>query len=173
MRKRRRSVRKETDIELNVIPFIDIFSLLAIFLLSTAVFVSVGTHRVQIPFLSNAPVKKEKPQFKLDLSLSVSRTKVELSRNVRSKGKGKSEREFDLTTSGLLKLNRELASVKKMFPKVENVTLYSEDDVTYQNLISVLDSATMLMSENRSLRDDGELEDFSLFPKVVFGSVLH
>jgi biopolymer transport protein ExbD len=49
------------DIELNIMPFIDVFSLLNTFLLLSAVFFSLGMLEVQLPFFSNAPQKDSKP----------------------------------------------------------------------------------------------------------------
>ena len=53
-KKKKRSIPYK-DVELNIMPFIDIFSMLNTFLLFSAVFLSVGVLEVQIPFLSNQP----------------------------------------------------------------------------------------------------------------------
>ena len=60
------------SIELNVMPFIDVFSLLTTFLLFSAVFVQIGILEVQVPFLSNSnPPDNSKPSRDLSIKLDV------------------------------------------------------------------------------------------------------
>ena len=76
-RKRKNKIYDGGDsVELNIMPFIDIFSLLCTFLLFSAVFVAVGIHVVQVPFLSNAASEKgedNKRIMKVKVDVSVNR----------------------------------------------------------------------------------------------------
>ncbi len=71
MRKKRRKKHevKVKSAELNIMPFIDIFSMLNTFLLISAAFINLGIIKVQVPFLSNAPQDKTKPTRTLEINV--------------------------------------------------------------------------------------------------------
>lgn len=76
-RKSRRQSEDFKDIELNIMPFIDIFSLLNTFLLFSAVFLSVGVIEVQVPFLTNAaPDTKQENTRERKINIDVQRDKL-------------------------------------------------------------------------------------------------
>ena len=65
-------------VELNVMPFIDIFSLLCTFLLMSAVFLSIGILEVQVPFLTNAAMSEAKKKEKLKERLQLLKEKLQI-----------------------------------------------------------------------------------------------
>ena len=71
----RRAIREESTPcfrgELNIVPFIDVFSMLNTFLLMTAVFTAIGIIEVQIPFLTSAPPPKEELTRSLDVKVDM------------------------------------------------------------------------------------------------------
>jgi len=77
---RKKKVRKVKyrDIELNIMPFIDVFSLLNTFLLMSAVFLSIGILEVQIPFLTSAPPEKKEDSRSLEIKVDMEKTKIEV-----------------------------------------------------------------------------------------------
>lgn len=78
-RKKKKRKRKEPKAaELNIMPFIDIFSMLNTFLLVSAAFVNIGILEVQVPFLTNAPPDKDKPTRSLDVKVDVDKEKAQL-----------------------------------------------------------------------------------------------
>ena len=77
-KKKKRKAIKYRDIELNIMPFIDVFSLLNTFLLMSAVFIAIGVLEVQIPFLSSAPPDTKDNERTLDISVDVEKEKIEV-----------------------------------------------------------------------------------------------
>ncbi len=76
-KKKRRSTIKYRDIQLNIMPFIDVFSLLNTFLLMSAVFLAVGIIEVQIPFLTTAPPDKKTDEKFCDVKVDMEKDKIE------------------------------------------------------------------------------------------------
>ena len=66
------------DISLNIMPFIDVFSLLNTFLLMSAVFLSVGIIEVQIPFLTSAPPDKKQDDKSCSVKIDMSKETFEV-----------------------------------------------------------------------------------------------
>ena len=54
-KKKKKHEPKAAEAELNIMPFIDIFSMLNVFLLVSATFINIGLIRVQVPFLTGQP----------------------------------------------------------------------------------------------------------------------
>lgn len=149
-------------------PFIDIFSLLNTFLLFTATFVSIGLLRVQVPFLSNA-TPDSKPTRSLDINIDLNRDQVVLRTAYTTAPTNKSSSTFSSSPEGLEALNRALLDLKHSNPKDDKVTLYSDEDVSYNKIIAVLDAIKIDKSVDTS---DGMTDNNTLYPKVVMGSVM-
>lgn len=156
-----------TGVELNIMPFIDIFSLLNTFLLFTATFVSIGLLKVQVPFLSNAEPDKA-PKRSLEINVSVDSSKVDLRTRYSSPPYDPRESSYSTTVSGIDDFHQALLALKQDNPKQELVTLYSEDGVSYKLLVEILDAVKI----DSSQETDEEQDNNTLFPKVVIGSVL-
>ena len=76
-RKKKHHGEVSTDApELNIMPFIDIFSMLNTFLLLSAAFIGLGIIEVQIPFLSNSTEVKEKPTRFYDLKVEFEKERI-------------------------------------------------------------------------------------------------
>ena len=158
----------ETPVELNVMPFIDIFSLLTTFLLFTASFISFGILEVQVPFLSNAAPEeqKEEPKRALSLKIDATKTLVTLSTEWDKPPQDPQTYEFEMSDSGLEKLNTKLIEIKSQNKdQGDKLTLFTDDDINYQELTELLDAIKL---------KDGKVEgDYeSLYDKVVLGSVI-
>lgn len=160
-----------SQVELNVMPFIDIFSLLCTFLLFSAVFVSVGIHTVQVPFISNAPAPKqasnEKPKPQVDIKVDADKTKIKLIVSVNGKEK---HEDFAFDQSGLNELHESLIKVRGKYKDEDKLSLFSDDELTYDDLIRLLDVIRIRNLTGPSEGSNGS--DGSLFPKVVLGSVI-
>ena len=168
-RKRKRTVQDIPDVELNIMPFIDIFSLLNTFLLFTATFVSIGLLRVQVPFLSNATPDNNKPTRSLNINIDVSSDQLVLRTAYSTAPTNKNSTSFATSTDGIAALHRALLDLKHSNPKDDKVTLYSDEDVSYHKLIEVLDAIKLDDTVDTS---DGITDNNTLYPKVVMGSVL-
>jgi biopolymer transport protein ExbD len=189
-RKRKLRSVEYKDVELNIMPFIDVFSILNTFLLFTAVFLSVGILEVQIPFLSSSPPPedpKDAREFKVAIDVDVNQVEVQTSYNMPPEQAQKFP--FPNTKEGLVQLHAKLAQIRKENPNTDKATVYSEDDVIWDSLSQVLD-ATMLRIESDPVfsipkdfakgkendpkfREKAEMEaKVFVYPKVVMGSVM-
>ncbi|MDD9951123.1 MAG: biopolymer transporter ExbD [Zetaproteobacteria bacterium] len=180
MSKKRKSLDpvKDAMVELNVMPFIDIFSLLCTFLLFSAVFVSIGVMEVQVPFLSNAaPPKaeeKKKSTRNLEIKIEVSKKDVKLTSSFTEEPVNENTQAYGLDSSGLTEMHKQLVSLKLDHPDSDSVTLFIDDEVVYDEIVDVLDQIKLRYpsdSPNVSSQNN-EGKDVFLYQKVIFGSVL-
>ncbi|MBI2603114.1 MAG: biopolymer transporter ExbD [Deltaproteobacteria bacterium] len=157
------------SVELNIMPFIDVFSLLCTFLLFSAVFLSVGIHFVQIPFISNAAPSKEEVERQLNVSVDVGKDNIELVTSWSEQPLEKKVLQFPHAEAGIAQLHKSLIDLKQAHPKVDKVDLFLDDEITYDQIIGLLDQIKLRFPEDPRTSD---LEGDVLFPKVVFGSVM-
>src|SRR5689334_1179184 len=115
MKKRKITKIKYRDVELNIMPFIDIFSLLNTFLLMSAVFLSVGVIEVQIPFLSSNPPKDEKDEKPCDVKVDMEKEKIEASAEHCQGVEPK--KTVGIDKGGMLELHRYLVGVRRANPE--------------------------------------------------------
>lgn len=177
-KKKKKSIRYE-EVELNIMPFIDIFSMLNTFLLTSAVFMSIGMVRVQIPFLSNAAPPNEEPERELTVNIDIQKEKIELKTSYSKAPAQEKSWDYPNTEDGVNELHAQLLKIRIDNPKVDKATVFSDEDVRYESLIKVLDSAKYLKEGDPPVpvveRGSAEATDEDptfLFPKVVIGSVL-
>ncbi len=180
-RKRKSSGVEYQDIELNIMPFIDVFSILNIFLLVSASFLSIGVIKVQVPFFTNAPVPPEKAKRSLSINVDIEKTKIELKTSYSQPPINEKIKKFDNNEAGLKDLHTELVSIRNQNPDTDLVTVFSEDDVTYEEITKLLDAIKIRLPSdpafaNKADEDDSEVEKMKLegmlYPKVVMGSVI-
>ncbi len=129
--------RRKANLELNLIPIIDLMSVLITFLLITAVWTQVSMLQIgSSVYGKRSDTEKVKPPpdagivLRLDIKrksyiLTVGKKKYFL-----AKVSGKYDRE------GLAK---KLEGVKKRYPKKTDVALSMSDDLAYHNLINGMD----------------------------------
>jgi biopolymer transport protein ExbD len=161
-----------SSVSLNVMPFVDIFSLLTTFLLFTAVFVSIGVHVVQSPFISNAaPTSEEKSTDEeriLKITMDMSHDALSL-KSEWSLGSAEEKTEkFPRTIDGLKNLRTALSTIKTLSPKTDKVSLFIDNDLTFDDITSVLD----LIKLGRIKGEQAMAPELVLFPKVIFASIL-
>lgn len=155
-------------------PFIDIFSLLCTFLLFSAVFISIGIHTVQVPFLSNAndsSAKDTEVKREMDLSLEISSDVIQLFTVWSRKPINKESYEFDMTDEGIAELHDTLVDIKRENNAGEKIKVFVDDDVSYESITQVLDSIVSLESDDNNLVKNNE-KISKLFPKIILSSVL-
>ncbi len=180
-RTRRKRIHKVQyqEIELNIMPFIDVFSLLNTFLLFSAVFISLGIVQVQVPFLSNAAPPPDSKTRSLSVKVDISKQKVEVSTSYSMPPADNKSWTFENTVAGVAEMHNRLVSIRKDNVDLDLATVYSEDDVNYEELVRVLDSVKLRKKDDPIIRKtsagddlkDRGFDDF-LFPKVVMGSVM-
>lgn len=179
-KKRRRpdSGTGPTAPELNIMPFIDIFSMLNTFLLVSAAFIGLGILEVQIPFLSNSSDVKEPPARSFSIRVDVADAEIKVTSEWSAAPIDKDVKTFKVDDAEITKFHQEMIALRVKAPENDKVTLFAEDSAKYEIVIKALD-AIKTMKENEpkpALPNAEELrkagKDVFLFEKVVIGSVI-
>jgi len=175
--KKRKSI-KYREIELNIMPFIDVFSLLNTFLLMSAVFIAIGVLEVQIPFLSSAPPETKDTERALDITVDVEKERIEVTTVWSLPPLNEEKKEFPLSKSGAAELHKHLVNVKKTYPEYDKVSLFTADDVIWKDVAMVIDAIKtrlpgdpIIVPKNGTDVDKAIAADF-IYPKVIMSSVM-
>jgi biopolymer transport protein TolR len=132
--------KKPVDFEINLIPCIDLFSVLIAFLLMTAVWTEIAKIDVkQKPNMPSEDQPEEKDEKPLNLTVFVKANGYTVTKkSVIVKEIEKKGDEWDSIT-----LSEVLKGVSAEHPENHDVTVKSEDTVPYQQLITVMDTCLM------------------------------
>jgi biopolymer transport protein ExbD len=174
-RAKRRAV-KYRDVELNIMPFIDVFSLLNTFLLMSAVFLAIGVIEVQIPFLTSAPPTKTPPENDCDIKVDMTKDKIEASAE-NCKGVDP-KKEFEVSKAGMSELHKHMVQIRRNNPDHDKLQFFSDDDVIWEDMAAALDSIKLRQPGDPLFQGVGETEQAKaesaefVFPKVVLASVM-
>lgn len=183
-RRRRRKHKKKKkkrgagykDIQLNIMPFIDVFSLLNTFLLMSAVFLSVGMIEVQIPFLTSAPPDKKDEDKSCDPKVDMEKEKIEAT--AANCDGVDPKKEFQVSDAGIAELHKYLVAVRRGNQETDKIQFYTDDEVIWKDMAKVLDAIKLRMTGDPvfTKKEGSEVEkalaaEF-LFPKVVMASVM-
>ena len=177
MKKRKRKALKCEAAGLNIMPFIDVFSMLNTFLLVSASFVSIGILKVQIPFFSNAPVDKSKPARVMDINITVEKEKMDMVTRWSLPPDDETKKEYKNDKEGWGTMHQDLIAMRQHSPDADKVTLFYDDDIRYDNVVSVIDTIKTLKDGDPTLsvKDEktGEMKRSRyLYEKIVMGSVV-
>jgi len=129
--------KKSVDFQLNLVPMIDLLSVLISFLLMSAVWTQIARIEVkQSPNLPSDEPPPEQEEEKLDLNIIIKSTGYSLTK----KG-GQVIREIEKTGDeyDTEALTEELKKVVVDNPDTHEVTVTSEDGIPYQELVIVMD----------------------------------
>ena len=153
-----RRLRRGQGEEMNLVPMIDIFTVLVTFLLMTAVFYRTVVLELNLP-VSQAQATPEPPQ--LNLEIMVRKTKLQ----VADRGSGLLT-EFPNGAQGyeLAKLSEYLQRVKERYPQKLDAAILLEADVPYDTLVQVMDTVRVVEQEQ-----DGRTVQAELFPEISIG----
>lgn len=175
-RKKRRKSFTYQDAELNLMPFIDVFSVLNVFLLTSVAFVAIGVIKVQVPFFTNVE-DNSKPKRSLELKVDLRKDQIFLETNYTLPPVNATKDAFSSNDAGVKALHEKLVQLKQANLEEELVQFFIDDDVIYERVILVLDAI-----KNRNESDpvfvskesDGiEAKNINfVFPKVVMSSVI-
>ncbi len=181
-RKRKRHTLEYKEIDLNIMPFIDIFSMLNTFLLFTAVFLSVGVLEVQIPFLSSSPPPDDPKDSRVfQVNVDVTKELVEVQTSYTRPPEQSQKFPFPNNKEGLKLMHQKLAEVRKANADTDKATVYSEDDVNWESLSAVLDGIMLRVegdpvfppAKDAKNKEKAEIDAKTfLYPKIVMGSVM-
>ncbi len=176
--KKKKKRKPYKDIELNIMPFIDVFSLLNTFLLMSAVFLSIGVLEVQIPFLTSAPPDTKDTERSLDVKIDMTKDGVEVITSWSKPPVNEEKKTFKVTKEDLTALHRHLVEVRRSSPETDKVSFYTDDDVIWKDMAAVLDQVKLrqlsdpIFAGKDATDTEKALASEFLFPKVVMSSVM-
>jgi biopolymer transport protein ExbD len=148
--KRRRTEPLETDIMelLNLTPMMDVFTVLVVFLLITAVFTSITIMDLSVPTSAGASASN-KPNFAIEVIVRKAGLEIANGRAVEA-AIPKKDGKYDLQL-----LSEILDRLKARYPEKEDATVLMEPKIEYDYLVQVMDT----------VRGDKT----PLFPKISIG----
>src|SRR6266542_737850 len=134
-RKRRKNEPAETDIMelLNLTPMMDVFTVLVVFLLITAVFTSITVMDLSVP-TSAGGAAAIKPNFAIEVIVRKAGLEIANGRAVEA-AIPKIDGKYDLT-----KLSELLLALKAKYPGKEDATVLMEPKIEYDYLVQVMDA---------------------------------
>jgi biopolymer transport protein ExbD len=145
--------------QLNIIPMIDIFTVLVTFLLMTAVFSRIVVLNLGLPVASSAEQLQQMHDLKLEVI--VRQTSIEVSDQVTGKL-------AELPNVGnaydLKGLSEYLQRVKTRFPEKTQATILLQAETPYDTLVQVMDTLRLVTLARPSGNINAEL-----FPDISIG----
>jgi biopolymer transport protein ExbD len=129
--------KKSVDAQLNLVPFIDLLSVLISFLLMSAVWNQVAKIEVkQSPTLPSDEPPPEEEEEKLNLNVIIKSTGYSVTKKGGEVIEEIEKKDGEYDAEALTEVLKEVV-VKN--PDNEEVTVTSEDNIPYQELITVMD----------------------------------
>jgi len=171
--------QEEESFGINVIPMIDLVTILNAFLLVSAAFFAFGQIQVEIPFLSTKLPDTEqlkKNQVALNVIMDEGLIKIELRHSINTK----KHENINIKKSGGIydweSFHYSLVDIKQRYPQVRTMTLFPDEEVAYKDMIELLDAARDIKPDDpplvTRLEDGTEVPANFLFRNVVIGGVL-
>ena len=159
--RRSRSNRRHEAVELNITAFMNLMVILVPFLLITAVFSQVAILELNLPTSQSESNEEQEPEFQLEITvrddiIDVGDRTTGLLTRIESTDDG-----YDLE-----ELSEYLGQVKERFPEKIDATLLLEPDISYEVLVSVMD--TVRLKENFD-EDTQRVIKSELFPEIAIG----
>lgn len=160
-RKRQKQQHETEDIMevLNLTPMMDVFTVLVVFLLITAVFTSITIMELSVPTSAGAAAAS-RPNFAIEVIVRKAGLEIANGRSVEAVIPKKDDK-YDLE-----KLSEMLRALKAQYPGKEDATVLMEPKVEYDYLVQVMD--TVRSAEVRA-PGSTEVAKVLLFPKISIG----
>src|SRR5512139_4250876 len=151
----------DTDIMrvLNLIPMMDILTVLVIFLLITAVFTHITIMELSIPTHAGGSAVNM-PNFSIEVIVRKAGLEIANGSSVEAAIPKKDDK-YDLEL-----LSKMLLRLKSQYPDKEDATVLMEPDIKYDSLIEIMDTV-----REAEVRTEGseEVRKRDLFPKISIG----
>jgi biopolymer transport protein ExbD len=169
-----RKRNKKKDQGLNLVPILDAVFILIFFLLMSAQFVKIFEIGSDVPIISNSepPKSKKKP---LALTVAITKRGFSLSTGVPSRR----IKTIKKTTDGnynLVALHDFLVNLKKRNLKEETIVLEPIVDLTYEEIVKIMDEVRLMKKTDDSLfvkdKDGIDVQLKTLFSKIMFGNLM-
>ena len=161
-RRRRKKEPLETDIMelLNLTPLMDVFTVLVVFLLITAVFTSITILELSVPTNAGGAAAPSKPNFAIEVIVRKAGLEIANGAFVEAAIPKKDDK-YDIK-----KLTEMLLRLKAQYPEKEDATVLMEPKVEYDQLIQVMD---VVRSSEVRAEGSKEVDKIVLFPKISIG----
>jgi biopolymer transport protein ExbD len=159
-RNRRKQEEVATDIMevLNLTPMMDILTVLVVFLLITAVFMSITIQELSVP--TNAGEAGGQPNFAIEVIVRKTGLQIGNGRSVEASIPKKGD-DYDLEL-----LSKMLVRLKSQYPEKEEATVLMEPDIKYDYLIEIMDA---VREADVGTEGSKEINKIVLFPKISLG----
>ncbi len=144
---------------LNLIPMMDILTVLVIFLLITAVFTHVTIMELSIPTQAGGSAVNT-PNFSIEVIVRKAGLEIANGASVEAAIPKKDDK-YDLEM-----LSKMLTRLKARYPGKEDAAVLMEPDIPYDYLIQIMDAI-----RGADVREEGsgEMKKIVLFPKISIG----
>ena len=151
----------DTDIMrvLNLIPMMDILTVLVIFLLITAVFTHITIMELNVPTHTGGSAVST-PNFSIEVVVRKTGLEIANGSSVEAAFPKKDDK-YDLEM-----LSKMLTRLKAQYPEKNDATVLIEPDIQYDYLVQIMDA--MRGAEVRE-EGSGEMKRIVLFPKISVG----
>lgn len=158
---------------LNLIPILDAVFIFIFFLLMSTQFVKIFEIGSDIPIVSNQepPKSKKKP---LALTVAIKKRGFVVSTGIPSKVVSSIKKlngEYDIDT-----LHNFLVKLKQGNLNEEDVVLEPTTDITYDEMIRIMDAVRLLKNTDDALfkkdKDGVDVQIKTLFSKIIFGNLM-
>lgn len=158
-RRSARRARTPESVELNITAFMNLMVILVPFLLITAVFTHLTVLDINLPTSSQLSSTPNKKSFEVNVIMGNKHFVVSDNNNRVIKKIQTYE------TGGHFKiLNNVLKQIKTRFPEKTNITILSQQNSNYEDLIKTMDSVRVFNAV-----ENGELVQVELFPNISIG----
>lgn len=166
--------KKRPEEKLNLVPIMDSVFIFIFFLLMSAQFLQVMEIGSPVPIISNQePPKPEKDP--LALQLIIQEKELVLTRGLNKQIVARYGRHVD-GSYDLDPLHEKLIEIKKEHITEETIILQPEWDLTYEEIVKVMDSVRMLKKTDEAFfkkdKDGLDVKVLNLFDKIIFGNLM-
>ncbi len=150
----------DTDIMhlLNLTPMMDILTVLVVFLLITAVFMSVTIEELSVPTAAGGAVGQ--PNFAIEVIVRKTGLEIANGSSVEAAIPKKDDK-YDIEL-----LSKMLIRLKTQYPQKEDATVLMEPDIKYDYLIEIMDA---VREAEVKAEGSAQVEKIVLFPKISLG----
>ncbi len=160
----RKRIRKKEEVAtdimevLNLTPMMDILTVLVVFLLITAVFMSVTIEELSVPTAASGAGGQ--PNFAIEVIVRKAGLEIANGSSVEAAIPKKDDK-YDIE-----QLSKMLIRLKSQYPQKEDSTVLMEPDIKYDYLIEVMDA---LREADVRAEGSAKVEKIVLFPKISLG----
>ena len=158
----RRKHRDEPEVEVDMVPIMNMFLVLVPFLLMSASFFHIKAINTSVPVLAAASKQKQMdPSLRTTVVLELGKTAINLSLQadaLQSQETSKWRRQFQKQvddTFPLALMADHLGRIKNTYPASDTLIIVPDGDVVYDTIIQIMDTARYRETEKK------------LFPNVV------